>query len=195
MPSIKQILAIIAVVMVVIAEVGGITKMSFFVDENKLPTKTKNLMIAGAIILISASVIYQDNGTSESMEQKAVPAIPAIPPRPPPFIQREGMGGGGGNQIKSAEGFKKDGKSLGQQLKDAGWVVVLADWCGFCKRQKAMFAEYPDAEFDLIVLDEEAGKANDKLHIQGFPHWECTQNGKQAPGFKPTIEMIAKLLE
>ena len=27
-------------------------------------------------------------------------------------------------------------EGLGEALKEAGWRVVLADWCGFCKKQK-----------------------------------------------------------
>ena len=56
------------------------------------------------------------------------------------------------------EGLQKQSnsgkKSLGARLKEAGWVVCVADWCGFCTKQKAMFAEHPDEELEQLIVAE-----------------------------------------
>lgn len=97
----------------------------------------------------------------------------------------------------SNDNRKINAEGLGEALKEAGWRVVLADWCGFCKKQKAFFAEYPEGNFESIIITEDEA-ANDKeinSRIQGYPAWINVKDiTKDSPGFKSTIGDCVELL-
>ena len=88
-------------------------------------------------------------------------------------------------------------EGLGEALKEAGWRVVLADWCGFCKKQKEFFAEHPEGNFESIIITEDEA-ANDKeisSRIQGYPAWINVKDiTKDSPGFTSTIGDCVELL-
>ena len=90
---------------------------------------------------------------------------------------------------------KKDGKTLGQRLKEAGWEVVIADWCSFCDKQMALFNENPEQQLDLIIVKEVDMTDDHKKLNEGFPAWMNCTTQQKSPGFKPTFEQIAALLE
>ena len=93
---------------------------------------------------------------------------------------------------------KIDTTGLGEALYDAGWRVVFADWCGFCKKQKELFAEHPEGNFNKIIIEEEEAKKNDDIkdRIDGFPAWvNIKDKSKDSPGYKGTIQEIVELLD
>jgi len=98
------------------------------------------------------------------------------------------------NNFIMKEGLEKQ-KSLGRRLKDAGWVVVLADWCGFCVKQKALFDELADDELDLIVVKEDAQTPAQKLLNDGFPAFMCISKNLKSPGFLDSREKLEALLD
>ena len=141
-----QILGIVAIALVTLAIIPKFNLPPFGNWEDLRKNNASQMFLGAAVIVTGIALVLTNSGDSENTGTKPPEQYqqPTPPQPPPPFVMRDGGGGAGGP--KSAESFKKDGKSIGQQLKDAGWVVVLADWCGFCQRQKALFQQYPDAE-------------------------------------------------
>ena len=90
------------------------------------------------------------------------------------------------------EGLKKE--SLGQRLKDAGWSVCLADWCGFCVKQKALFDELDD-ELELISVAEKDMTPDHKKFTEGFPAFMNIKKGLKSPGYLDSKEKLEALLD
>ena len=166
-------------------------------------TMFPQLILAGAVVVCSVALLLSDSGSSSSSgdsgssKDSYVPHVYPSQPQmhhqphyqqPPPqradenFIMRDGLP-------------KKDGKPLGQRLKEAGWEVVIADWCGFCTRQMALFDDHPEEQMNLIIVKEDEMTPAQKELNEGFPAWMNCTTQQKSPGFKPTFEQIAALLE
>ena len=171
--------------------------------DNKSSTSPKVIIsfitVPIVILCIVLLVIQLTKGDSKSAKPEAYkqneyphgpPDYPPTPREPPAPSQREPM------QPPSEP--KIDATGLGEALKDAGWRVVLADWCGFCKRQKELFNEHSEGNFDIITMTEDEAKDNDdvKDRIQGYPAWlNINDKTKESPGYKSSIKEIAGLLQ
>ena len=174
-------------------------------DDNKSSTSPKVIIsfitVPIVILCIVLLVIQLTKNDSKSAKPEPYkqneyphgppdyPPTPREPPAPRP-PEREPM--------RPPSEPKIDATGLGEALKDAGWRVILADWCGFCKRQKELFNEHPEGNFDIITLTEDEAKNNDdvKDRIQGYPAWlNIKDKTKESPGYKSTIKEIAALLQ
>ena len=161
------------------------------------PWTTDAIMLLG-LCFVAVSVILVD--TSKSLEKDAfVPQVihpPAPqhhhhhPPAPPPPNQ----------DFVVAEGLQKPKKprgqsvSLGKRLKDAGWIVVFAEWCGFCKKQHDLFEEH-DEELHEIIVAEGAMTDDMKALNEGFPAFMNCDKKLKHPGYIDNIAGLEALLE
>jgi len=114
------------------------------------------------------------------------------------YIPKNGTAKKAKKQTKKSKSKNKN--SLGKRLKDAGWSVITAEWCGFCTMQKKFFDENPEHELHLIVKDESEASPEEKRLSQGFPSWCCTScgpggKGRVEAGFNNNIKKIESFLE
>ena len=96
-------------------------------------------------------------------------------------------------------------QTLAQKLKAKGWVIIVADWCGYCGKQKDFFNDNPDLGFNdvgvngLVVNEKDLSDDHEyKRNVQGFPSCQQYQNGKMvknADGYKDSVEEFLKLLK
>ena len=186
-----QILGIIAVGLAV-ASVGA-----FYVYKPGGDGMTKSSPISLVLLALAvaataiAMILSQSNGINSDRESYVPHVVHKQQQQPLQhnFIMREGL------KKPDAAAAGKGGKSLGRRLKEAGWEVVFADWCGFCVKQKDMFRELASEELDLIVLAEGDMTDAHKALNEGFPAFMCVSKNLKSPGYKADIEQIEALLE
>ena len=145
------------------------------------------VLLCLAVGATSIALILSSNNSGINAEEYVPHTHHQQPQQPQNFIMREGLPAA----PKPKQG---GGASLGKKLKDKGWVVVFADWCGFCKRQQAMFDAHPEHELDILIVKEDDMTDGQKALNEGFPAWINEGMGKKSPGFKPEIVMIEELL-
>ena len=189
-----QILGIIAVGLAVVS-VGA-----FYVYKPVGDGMTKSSPISLVLLALAvaataiAMILSQSNGINSDRESYVPHVVhkqqqQQQQPLQHNFIMREGL------KKPDAAAAGKGGKSLGRRLKEAGWEVVFADWCGFCVKQKDMFRELASEELDLIVLAEGDMTDAHKALNEGFPAFMCVSKNLKSPGYKADIEQIEALLE
>ena len=103
------------------------------------------------------------------------------------FIMREGLQ----KQHNQPSGTE----SLGMQLKNAGWVVCVADWCGFCNMQKELFSKHPEEQLDILIVNENEMTPELKAMNEGFPAWCNVSRNLKSPGYKKDLNEIRQLLD
>jgi len=137
-----------------------------------------------------------------SLAIAAVGVALVLPPKISLREVSEGYRPKNGKPKKQAKKSKhaKNKNSLGKRLKDAGWSVITAEWCGFCTMQKKFFEDNPELELHLLVKDESEASPEEKQLSQGFPSWCCTScgpggKGRVEPGFNNSIEKIESFLQ
>jgi thiol-disulfide isomerase/thioredoxin len=177
-----QILGIIAAALA-LTSVG-----SFYVYKPIGADMTKSSSIPQVLLSLAvgtiavALIISQSSGLNTRDDY--VPHV-IHPPTDQNFIMKEGL--------KKPQPSKP--QSLGRRLKDSGWIVVFADWCGYCTRQKKMFDELADHELNLIVIKEGDQDEGHKALNKGYPAFMCKDKGLMSPGFKANIKDIEALLD
>lgn len=177
-----QILGIIA------AALAFVSVVSFYMYRPKPGVEASPHSYVSQIVLslaVAATAIALILSNSDGLDNGSENYIPhMMHHQPQKFIMKEGL------QKKSNSGKK----SLGARLKEAGWVVCVADWCGFCVKQKALFAEHPDEELDQLIVAENDMSEDMKSRSQGFPAWMCMSSSADSPGYKANLADIEKLL-
>lgn len=179
-----QIIGIVAIVMVIMATIPKFNMPPFAQMSDVRKSNASQMLLGGAVILTGVALTM--TGTSNSSSAPTpVPTQPSkdtfTKPQSQPFVK-----------TPANENYDSGKKSLGERLKEAGWVCVLADWCGFCQKQKEMVADHPEHKLDMIMITEEEARGMPELQIQGFPHWQSGSN--ISPGYKASVEEIEKLL-
>ena len=94
-------------------------------------------------------------------------------------------------------------EKLGPQLKKAGWIIILADWCGYCGLQKKMFEEKTELginEVEGLVLNEKDLPDDHKCKraVQGFPSfqkWDGDNLVLTKDGYKSNLDELRSLLK
>ena len=99
--------------------------------------------------------------------------------------------GPGGTQQHKKENYSSG--SLGQQLKENGWVFVGVGWCGYCTKQKEIIKNHPEHELEMIVMEVDAVPAEHKSKLTAFPAWLNLQSGEVQLGLK-NIQQIQALV-
>jgi thiol-disulfide isomerase/thioredoxin len=188
-----QILGIIAVGLAVVS-VGAFYVYKPVGDGMTKSSPISLVLLALAVAATAIAMILSQSKGIASGSESYVPHMVHQPQQQhqqqqQDFIMREGL------KKPDAEAAGKGGKSLGRRLKDAGWEVVFADWCGFCVKQKDMFRELASEELDLIVLAEGDMTDAHKALNEGFPAFMCVSKNLKSPGYKADIEQIEALLE
>ena len=78
--------------------------------------------------------------------------------------------------------------TLAQCLTERGAVMYGTEWCGYCQKQKEMFAEsFQYIKFVDCDADKEVCTA---AGVTGYPTWEI--DGQTYPGLK-SLEQLASL--
>ena len=186
-----QIIGIVSIVMVTMAILPKFNMPPFAQMSDARKSNASQMLLGGAVILtgIALTMTGTSQQTSPSTQPPTQPPTktakdtftrPSPSPQPQPFVKASG------NENNES------GKTLGERLKEAGWVCVLADWCGFCKKQKEMVADHPEHKLDMIMITEEEARGMPELQIQGFPHFQS--GSKISPGYKATIQEFEDLL-
>ena len=179
-----QILGIIA------AALAFVSVVTFYMYRPKPGVDASPNSYVSQIVLslaVGATAIALILSNSDGLDNGSENYIPHMVHKPlsQNFIMKEGL------QKQSNSGKK----SLGSRLKDAGWVVCVADWCGFCTKQKAMFAEHPEEELEQLIVAENDMSDEMKSRSQGFPAWMCMSSKAESPGYKANMADIEKLLD
>ena len=184
-----QIIGIVSIVMVTMAILPKFNMPPFAQMSDARKSNASQMLLGGAVILTGIALTM--TGTSQqtsppTQQQKDTFTRPSPSPQPQPQPQPQPFVKASGNENNES------GKTLGERLKEAGWVCVLADWCGFCKKQKEMVADHPEHKLDMIMITEEEARGMPELQIQGFPHFQS--GSKISPGYKATIQEFEDLL-
>lgn len=77
-------------------------------------------------------------------------------------------------------GNKKDKSDLAKCLKDSGAKFYGASYCGYCKKQKAMFSNPQDLPY-IECTDAKNAKECGDAKITGYPTW-VFPDGKKISG-------------
>ena len=155
--------------------------------ENMTKSCISQVLLALAVGVTAIALIMSKSAEGIGDGETYVPHV--IQPQPQDFIMKEGL-----PAPPKFEG-KKAKLSLGRRLKDKGWCVVLAKWCGFCTKQQAFFAEHPEHEFDLIIVQEDDMTPQHKALNEGFPAFMNIKEGLKSPGYTPSFEKLEGLLQ
>jgi len=193
-----QILGIIAVGLAVVS-VGAFYVYKPVGDGMTKSSPISLVLLALAVAATAIAMILSQSKGIASGSESYVPHMVYQPQQQQPpsqqpssqqdFIMREGL------KKPDAPAAGKGGKSLGRRLKEAGWEVVFADWCGFCVKQKDMFRELASEELDLIVVAEADMTDAQKALNDGFPAFMNVSENLKSPGYKADIGQIEALLE
>lgn len=153
--------------------------------ENMTKSCISQVLLALAVGVTAIALIMSNSAEGIGDGETYVPHV--IQPQSQDFIMKEGL--------PAPAKFAGKKLSLGRRLKDKGWCVVLAKWCGFCTKQQAFFAEHPEHEFDLIIVQEEDQTLQHKALNQGFPAFMNINEGLKSPGYSPSLVTLEGLLQ
>ena len=150
--------------------------------ENMTKSCISQVLLALAVGVTAIALIMSKSAEGIGDGETYVPHV--IQPQSQDFIMKEGLPA----RPKFRGGKGKP--SLGRRLKDKGWCVVLAKWCGFCTKQQAFFTDNPELELDLLVVAEEEMTPPHMALNEGFPAFMNLKEGLKSPGL--TVD-LAKL--
>ena len=178
-----QIIGIVAIIMVGMAILPKFNMPPFAQMSDVRKSNASQMLLGGAVILtgVALTMTGTSNSSSTSTSVSTQPSTQDTFARPQAFVK-----------TPANENYDSGKKSLGERLKEAGWICVLADWCGFCQKQKEMVANHPEHKLDLIMIPEEEARNMPELQIQGFPHFQS--GSKISPGYKDSIQEFEELL-
>jgi len=92
-----------------------------------------------------------------------------------------------------------DEKSFDNHIKNGiKFVAFLADWCGYCQKQKPILTEIADNNIWVGIVDsDENPKLVQQYNVNAFPYFLLFKEGKQIAsfmGYKTKYELLNILL-